>query len=478
MQTDDYAVLGLKPGATAAEIKAAYRELARRWHPDLQTEPDIKRRFEIEFQKISAAYTRLRELPSGQADTASSDSEAKQVHVASQSKSSANFYELGLEQAHQRSYQEALNSFSQAIRLDPGFAEAYAQRAKVCQQLGYEHRAESDLKNAAKYRARSTWTKPVQPRPSTPHPDDEISIIGWHLVYDFVAHSHQATIQALAYNPAQEFLASADDQTIKFWDINNQRCAKALSVQGLQTFALSPDSQQVVTAAQNDRLQLWQIQAEQPQPVQLAQLSGSRRGIRQLEFSQDGQHVLSLGKDETVRVWHLEFQQLRHIFKDRSYTAMICCPDQQTLLLGDYIGQLHRYHLTSARHLNTGSVLISRQPISGIAITPNGKMAAIRSLAENNIELWDLEANQPLVTLKGHNRPVTGLSFCPLGQYLASSSTDRTVKIWQIRTGTVHQTSELFGSLDSPTNCFFSSNGQMLFSSWQQGSLRIWELRS
>lgn len=33
-QRDLYAVLELAPGAAAFDVKAAYRKLARKWHPD------------------------------------------------------------------------------------------------------------------------------------------------------------------------------------------------------------------------------------------------------------------------------------------------------------------------------------------------------------------------------------------------------------------------------------------------------------
>lgn len=47
-----YETLGVKPDATEAEIKTAFRKLARRWHPDVCKEPQA----EEQFKKINRAY--------------------------------------------------------------------------------------------------------------------------------------------------------------------------------------------------------------------------------------------------------------------------------------------------------------------------------------------------------------------------------------------------------------------------------------
>src|SRR5664279_2471448 len=52
--TDPYQTLGLSPGATQAEIKRAYRRLAKAYHPDSAGERAIPR-----FLAIQAAYERL-----------------------------------------------------------------------------------------------------------------------------------------------------------------------------------------------------------------------------------------------------------------------------------------------------------------------------------------------------------------------------------------------------------------------------------
>lgn len=52
-----YAVLGVPAAAVDADIKGAYRRLARTWHPDVCREPDAKE----QFQRIQHAYEVLRE---------------------------------------------------------------------------------------------------------------------------------------------------------------------------------------------------------------------------------------------------------------------------------------------------------------------------------------------------------------------------------------------------------------------------------
>lgn len=50
-----YKILGLKSGASQAEIKGAYRRLAKKYHPDICKEPDA----EEKFIEITEAYDLL-----------------------------------------------------------------------------------------------------------------------------------------------------------------------------------------------------------------------------------------------------------------------------------------------------------------------------------------------------------------------------------------------------------------------------------
>lgn len=55
MNSDPYAVLGLAPGASDDEVKAAYKRLAKKYHPDLNPSPEAEER----MKEINAAYDQI-----------------------------------------------------------------------------------------------------------------------------------------------------------------------------------------------------------------------------------------------------------------------------------------------------------------------------------------------------------------------------------------------------------------------------------
>lgn len=56
---DPYEVLGISPGATADEVKAAYRRLAKKYHPDLNPGDALA---DERFHDVRAAFDSLRQV--------------------------------------------------------------------------------------------------------------------------------------------------------------------------------------------------------------------------------------------------------------------------------------------------------------------------------------------------------------------------------------------------------------------------------
>jgi len=62
MNDDPYAVLGVSPNASDEEIKSAYRELVRKYHPDNYVGNSLSDLAEQKMKEINDAYDRIMKI--------------------------------------------------------------------------------------------------------------------------------------------------------------------------------------------------------------------------------------------------------------------------------------------------------------------------------------------------------------------------------------------------------------------------------
>ncbi len=141
---DYYKILEVSRKATTEEIKKAYRRLAREYHPDLHPEnPAVQEKFKEICQAYEVLADSVQRSQYDQGFTPNSTSEATKA-----GKSPQDFYVRAVGKALDKDYQGAVEDYTQAIELNPGFLEAYIKRSATRYKLGDDRGALVDCNQA------------------------------------------------------------------------------------------------------------------------------------------------------------------------------------------------------------------------------------------------------------------------------------------------------------------------------------------
>src|SRR5205814_2140738 len=94
-------------------------------------------------------------------------------------------------------------------------------------------------------------------------------------------------------------------------------------------------------------------------------------------------------------------------------------------------------------------------PVNCCAISADGSVIASGS-SDKTLKLWDARTGAELRTLAGHSGSVMGCAISADGSIIVSASSDNTLKLWDARTGAELRT--LTGHFGSVMGCAISAD--------------------
>ena len=118
-----------------------------------------------------------------------------------------------------------------------------------------------------------------------------------------VLTGHNAVVEAVAFAPKEELLASADAEgRIRFWTLDANSAANFESNSPrIRSLIFSPDGRWLVAGGADGAVRLWSVNERR----ELTAVSAHRNTVYGVAFSPDGKWLASCGFDRTIRLWRI-----------------------------------------------------------------------------------------------------------------------------------------------------------------------------
>jgi len=322
-------------------------------------------------------------------------------------------------------------------------------------------------------------------------------------------------VNAIAITPdSKQIVFGISDSSIKLWDIETDSVIRSMpGHEGeINTVVITPDGKQIVSGSDDSTIKLWDLESGKL----IRTLIGHENSVKTIAVTFDGKHIVSGGEDGDILLWDiLDGKQKAHIVPfdenqwiaytpDNNYT---CSPEAEeyiTFRSGNTIYPYSNY----AKHFKNESIVtktfqsilpakpIDRKPTIKPVTNPSAELAIkkdelpilslavtsdsrrlVSGSADKTIKLWNLETGTLIHTMAGHDKAVMSFTIANDNKWIVSICGDNTIKLWNLETGTLIR--NMSGGIGENVNSIaVTPDSKQLVSGNKDATVKLWDLET
>jgi WD40 repeat protein len=280
---------------------------------------------------------------------------------------------------------------------------------------------------------------------------------------------HDDSVKAVAFSSNGDFIVTGShDNTVRIWATSTGNCELILDDNSdwVNCVAFLPGDKRVISGSDDCRLRMWDITSigeldVTPTIMPLVVLEGHRGPVRTVSATQDGR-IVSGSDDCTVRVWRIDGS---HSITLEGHTKPVTTVATSPQIMSGSADQSVRIWDV----VKGACLFIIRTPSCINCLSAFG--TRIVTGHEDGLLRISKRDNSEGLTLGGHMEEVTDVKFSLDGSFIASASSDGTVKLWSPGGNFEPEPS------GSPINAAsFSEDGSQVMTSTSLGLVQVWRV--
>jgi WD40 repeat protein len=306
-------------------------------------------------------------------------------------------------------------------------------------------------------------------------------------------------------------VTGGNDGVVRLWDPATGQGRRILRGHGrrIQTLSFSADGSMLAAGGNDGVIRLWDSVTGR----HLRELRGQSDRLVSAVFSPGGTLLATAGSDGDMYLWNAatgEYQREMDVETDHVW-AEAFSPDGELLATANDDDTVRLWYRATGAHVTTIGEHYGR--VRSIAFRPDGTELAT-GCDDRKVRVWDLVERRITAVLDGHTDRVYAVAFAPDGSWLASVSwdgraviwrdgvaehelaghtgklwtaavhplrpllatagDDRTIRLWDVRTG--REAAALTGHTGRVLAVAFSPDGSLLAGGGEDGTVRLWRI--
>lgn len=291
---------------------------------------------------------------------------------------------------------------------------------------------------------------------------------------------HPGGTRRVAFSPDGQWLASGGwDETAAVWNTTDGTLRYRTAKQGLSVsdVKFSPEGKLLLasTGSWKDFRQPGKLKAWMAEDGKYVKTIGDHQAeLKGFTFDAGGWHLLPYGVDGAKIGIRFTNQFGGTVGQEHTLTAAIASPDGNTLYAGTAKGNVLAYDLQT--HQLKRTFAGHDQIVHGMAASQDGSIL-VTSSKDGSVKIWAAEQIPVLARtfeLRDDPKETLAVAYSPDGKWIAVGGKDKTVSILDAKTKEILR--EISGHNGMIFRMVFTPDSKSLLTSSSDGTVRLWDI--